>query len=251
MGCSVRKLLKIVANDPGNANIALEAKSGSGHLDKIERQMRIMPLGFPQQVNSSGSVTEQEEIKFEFEIPSKISKNSITASLAFFPSPAGNYEALCDRLCQTPGGCFEQVGSTMFPLVLAAQWFANKGDVDKLNNFTPKIQVGYNKIKGYEVRGGGFEWYGGTPAHTALTAFGVVMLLDTMPVFDSKFVQCCVQSTDSHLLQSTKASSIAVCNGCWINAMDKASSSNRTASTHGPHRQRTPLMVSIQCQVRE
>lgn len=186
----MRKLLKLKAEGPGKAKVNLEAKSGSGHVDKVERDMRIMPLGFPQQFDSNDVLSKGVEREIEFEIPSKISKNSIAASLAFFPSPAGNYEALCDRLCQTPGGCFEQVGSTMFPLVLAAQWFANKGDIDKLNSFTPKIQVGYNKIKGYEVRGGGFEWYGGTPAHTALTAFGVVMLLDTMPVFDSKcFVQ--------------------------------------------------------------
>lgn len=180
----MRKLLKITAEKPGFANVNLEAKSGSGHLDKIVRQMRVMPLGFPQQFNSSGTAQQSSALEIEFEIPSKISKDSITASLAFFPSPSGSYEALCDRLCNTPGGCFEQVGSTMFPLVLAAQWFANKGNIQKLDQFTPKIAVGYGKIKGYEVRGGGFEWYGGTPAHTALTAFGVVMLLETMPVYD-------------------------------------------------------------------
>lgn len=184
---SVRRLLKLKADSPGNAKVNLEAKSGSGHLDKIERQMRIMPLGFPQQFDASDVLRNDVEKEIEFEIPSKISKSSINASLAFFPSPAGSYEALCDRLCQTPGGCFEQVGSTMFPLILAAQWFANKGDLNKLNGFVPKIKVGYDKIKGYECRGGGFEWYGGTPAHTALTAFGVVMLMDTMPVYDSKF----------------------------------------------------------------
>jgi uncharacterized protein YfaS (alpha-2-macroglobulin family) len=186
----VRKLLKITASDPGNAFVKLEAKSGSGHLDKIERQMRIMPLGFPQQINSSGVLTSDAELSFEFEIPSKISKSSINTSLGFFPSPAGSFEAVCDRLCQTPGGCFEQVGSTMFPLILAAQWYANKGNLTKLSEFTPKIKIGYDKIKGYEVRGGGFEWYGGTPAHTALTAFGVIMLQETMPVYDSKFYDC-------------------------------------------------------------
>jgi uncharacterized protein YfaS (alpha-2-macroglobulin family) len=185
----VRKLLKLKADAPGKAKVHLEAKSGSGHLDKIDRQMRIMPLGFPQQFDAA-DVLSKDEKEIEFEIPSKISKSSIEASLAFFPSPAGNFEALCDRLCQTPGGCFEQVGSTMFPLILAAQWYANKGDLNKLGQFTPKIKIGYDKIKGYEVRGGGFEWYGGTPAHTALTAFGVIMLQETMPVYDSKFYDC-------------------------------------------------------------
>ncbi len=236
----------MTASEPGNTFVKLEAKSGGGHLDKIERQLRVMPLGFPQQVNSSGTVKAGEAIKFEFEIPSKISKNSISAALAFFPSPAGNYEALCDRLCQTPGGCFEQVGSTMFPLILAAQWFANKGDLTKLNNFTPKIKVGYDKIKGYECRGGGFEWYGGTPAHTALTAFGVVMLLETMPVYDGKLGTSIYRDSDSYFVQSTRASLTAVCNGCWTNVMAKASSNKRTANTLGLHLPRTPHTVSFE-----
>jgi uncharacterized protein YfaS (alpha-2-macroglobulin family) len=177
-------MVKIIAERPGTAVFNLEAKSGSGHLDKVVRQMRVMPLGFPQQFDLSGTVQHSTETAIEFEIPTNITQNSIHASLSFFPSPSGNYEALCNRLCNTPGGCFEQVGSTMFPLVLAAQWLATKGKIKKLDEFAPKIAEGYGKIKGYEVKGGGFEWYGDTPAHTALTAFGIVMLLETMPVFD-------------------------------------------------------------------
>jgi len=33
---------------------------------------------------------------------------------------------------------------------------------------------GYNKLKNYESRNGGFEWYGGNPGHESLTAYGLL-----------------------------------------------------------------------------
>jgi hypothetical protein len=41
------------------------------------------------------------------------------------------------------------------------------------------INLGYQRILNFEVRGGGFEWYGRSPANTLLTAYGI-MLLDDM-----------------------------------------------------------------------
>jgi hypothetical protein len=45
------------------------------------------------------------------------------------------------------------------------------------------IDKGYKKLSGYEVAGGGFEWFGGAPAHEALTAYGVLEFHDMAKVY--------------------------------------------------------------------
>lgn len=48
---------------------------------------------------------------------------------------------------------------------------------------------------GFETQGGGFEWFGGSPAHEALTAYGALEFQDMSQVFP----------VDPALLQRTKA----------------------------------------------
>ena len=46
------------------------------------------------------------------------------------------------------------------------------------------INLGYQRLLSYEVDGGGFEWFGNPPAHTVLTAYGLMEFSDMSRVFD-------------------------------------------------------------------
>jgi hypothetical protein len=45
------------------------------------------------------------------------------------------------------------------------------------------INAGYQRLCTFEVKGGGFDWYGGAPAKTILTAYGILELDDMDKVF--------------------------------------------------------------------
>ena len=41
---------------------------------------------------------------------------------------------------------------------------------------------GMSRLKGFEVEGGGFEWFGQPPAHETLTAYGLLQFHDLSQV---------------------------------------------------------------------
>jgi uncharacterized repeat protein (TIGR01451 family) len=46
------------------------------------------------------------------------------------------------------------------------------------------VSQGYQRLLTFEVDGGGFEWFGGTPAHNILTAYGLLEFSDMSKVYE-------------------------------------------------------------------
>jgi hypothetical protein len=46
------------------------------------------------------------------------------------------------------------------------------------------IHVGYQRLVSFEVRGGGFDWFGNPPANQALSAYGLMEFEDMARVYD-------------------------------------------------------------------
>jgi hypothetical protein len=83
-------------------------------------------------------------------------------------------------LLRQPSGCFEQVASSNYPNIFVMQLMQTTKNHDteiekKAMNF---LLSGYKKLTAYESRGGGFEWYGGSPGHEVLTAYGLVQFYE-------------------------------------------------------------------------
>ena len=53
------------------------------------------------------------------------------------------------------------------------------------------ICTGYSKLVGFESAGGGFEWFGGSPGHEALSAYGVLQFEDMAKVRDVVVLPVC------------------------------------------------------------
>jgi hypothetical protein len=45
------------------------------------------------------------------------------------------------------------------------------------------LDFGYKRLKTFEVKGGGFDWYGKPPAHESLTAYGLMQFVDMKAVY--------------------------------------------------------------------
>jgi uncharacterized protein YfaS (alpha-2-macroglobulin family) len=88
--------------------------------------------------------------------------------------------AALERLIQQPSGCFEQTSSTVYPLVMAQQYFLDHQGVDPklIERSAAILEDGYNRLIGFEAKGGGYEWFGSDPGHDALTAYGLLEFTD-------------------------------------------------------------------------
>src|SRR5690606_26756740 len=90
-----------------------------------------------------------------------------------------------ESIFREPHGCFEQTSATTFPNILALQFMRNTGTSN------PEIEAralkysrnGYNRLRSFEVKGGGFDWFGKPPAHEALTAYGLFEFIEMQKVF--------------------------------------------------------------------
>lgn len=94
-----------------------------------------------------------------------------------------------------PHGCFEQTSATTYPMVMGLKVLrkmkVQTGDLDQqdeIDRLTEEIEeklaIGYKRLISYETPTKGFEWFGHSPGHEALTAFGLQQFLDMSKISD-------------------------------------------------------------------
>jgi alpha-2-macroglobulin-like protein len=143
---------------------------GENYKNTISHEIDIYGSGFPVSIDVSGTKTKSETFEINNMIP-----NSLQSGFKMFFNP---FTAITDGLqsmLREPSGCFEQVSSSNYPNIMALQ-LLNQNKMDETFKTTALgfLKNGYQKLKNYESKDGGFEWYGGNPGHEALTAYGLL-----------------------------------------------------------------------------
>jgi uncharacterized protein YfaS (alpha-2-macroglobulin family) len=96
-------------------------------------------------------------------------------------------------MLQVPYGCFEQTSSITYPNVLIMKYLkaTNKDRPEISMKAEQYINLGYQRLLTFEVPGGGFDWFGRSPANTVLTAYGVMELhdMDSVHPVDIKLIE--------------------------------------------------------------
>ena len=188
-GERIRKIVRIVANKPGEFPLTLNAAAGP-YVDRVTRTLTVKPNGFPVSVAHGGLLGPDTGFSTQIEIPQAMELGSLTAVAKVYPSPLANMEEALNALLRQPNGCFEQTSSTNYPLVMAQQYFISHQGVDpeKIAKAKTLLNQGYKKLIGFESKDSGYEWFGANPAHEALTAYGLMEFVDMakiMPVDES------------------------------------------------------------------
>jgi uncharacterized protein YfaS (alpha-2-macroglobulin family) len=163
----------------GQADITLDAIAGP-YADKVTRSLTVKPLGFPQQIAHGGLITADDKISHEIEIPKSLVPGSLTARCVVYPTPLASMNEALKALIQEPCGCFEQTSSSVYPLVMAQQYFLSHQGTDPalIERSGQILKTGYDRLRGFESPSGGYEWFGGDPGHDALTAYGLLEFSD-------------------------------------------------------------------------
>uniref|UniRef100_A0A7S2WDQ6 Alpha-2-macroglobulin domain-containing protein n=1 Tax=Mucochytrium quahogii TaxID=96639 RepID=A0A7S2WDQ6_9STRA len=150
--------------------------------DSIKRSTQILPRGFPVNQANGGILNPSEDTSISFQTPDDVIHQAMTVTVTVFPNPLGQILDTVASLIRQPGGCFEQTSSTTYPMVLALRYLVSlppSARVNKLITEAKKmLRDGYTRLVGFESASGGFEWFGKSPGHEALTAYGLVQFAE-------------------------------------------------------------------------
>lgn len=153
-----------------------------GLSDAIEQAIKIVPKGFPVKLAGSGADAEKE---YTFDLKNVV-KGSQTVTFTAFPSTVSEILKGLEGMLQEPYGCFEQTSSSTYPNILVLNYLNSTGQANPevVKRAKDLIGKGYARLAGYESKSGGFEWFGGDPAHEGLTAYGLMEFMDMQKVWD-------------------------------------------------------------------
>jgi hypothetical protein len=176
----VRRLVQIpIGESYGTLPIVHAAEAGE-FADSVTRTLTVKPLGFPVERGRGGLIDRDGTVEHVFEIPETVVAGSLRTKAVVYPTPLASMTEALARLIQEPCGCFEQTSSTVYPLVMAQQYFLEHQGVDPMliERSAATLESGYQRLVGFECKGGGYEWFGSDPGHDALTAYGLMEFTD-------------------------------------------------------------------------
>ncbi|MDP6543129.1 MAG: MG2 domain-containing protein [Phycisphaerae bacterium] len=176
--------------------------------DSIRRDIRIAPPGRPASTVVNSTLTDGRQT-INVPIPSDAVAGSIALRLKLYPSTFSELMDGLEGVFRQPHGCFEQTSSTTYPNVMALSYMRANGldNPEAIAKATRYIQMGYQRLLSFEVKGGGFDWFGRGPANVVLTAYGLMEFADMAKV----------HNVDAKLLARTAAwlASQQTASGVW------------------------------------
>ncbi|HMI92528.1 MAG TPA: alpha-2-macroglobulin family protein, partial [Polyangiales bacterium] len=176
----------------GAVQIAMQAE---GLKDEVHKQIRVVPLGFPFQVSLSG--TAKGTVKHEVDLTGALD-GTTSAKVLMYPSPVASMTAGAAALIREPGGCFEQTSAINYPNIMVMRYLQENDatDANLVADAGGKLQRGYMLLTGYETKQKGYEWFGESPGHEALTAYGLMEFKDMADVMDGVDKQMVERTAD-------------------------------------------------------
>ncbi|MCD7935417.1 MAG: MG2 domain-containing protein [Tannerellaceae bacterium] len=172
-------LLKI--NESGLYEVVVEVLQGKEQVAGIVRLLPYRQTAFPASAGFAGnSRQETKSIVLPDYLP-----GTLYAEAVVYTSVLEELLSGVEQIFRIPSGCFEQLSSATMPNIFALQLLESSGKVDEQihKRALDYLKIGYDKLAAYEVKGGGFEWYGGSPAHQVLSAYGLLEFTEMARVY--------------------------------------------------------------------
>jgi A-macroglobulin TED domain/Alpha-2-macroglobulin family/MG2 domain/Macroglobulin domain MG3/Bacterial Alpha-2-macroglobulin MG10 domain len=183
---------------------ALQVTAKGGELsDAIRRDVEVVPDGRRVEEVVNGTLGQPAEVTLT--VPENSIDGSARVTVKIYPSSFSQLVEGLDGIFRKPYGCFEQTSSTTYPNVLALAYLKQTGQAapEVRKKAEEHIHLGYQRLLGFEVSGGGFDWFGRAPANRTLTAYGLMEFQDMAKVYpvDPQLIQ----RTRTWLLNQRKA----------------------------------------------
>ncbi|MCB9765685.1 MAG: AgmX/PglI C-terminal domain-containing protein [Alphaproteobacteria bacterium] len=165
----------------GQSALRFEAET-AGLRDAVTREVRVVGRGFPRALSEGGRLDDRAEHAVAL---GEVMPGSVEARVRFYPNPLADLAAGLEGMLQEPHGCFEQTSSGNYPNTMVLSYLDSVGMESPGLRATANrlLAKGYERLVGFESVGGGFEWYGRSPAHPELTAYGLQQFVDMSKVW--------------------------------------------------------------------
>ncbi len=149
-------------------------------LDSWKKPVRIVPRGYPVNLSFSG----REMGKYFLADIKNLIPGSLKVHATAYPDVTSDLLAGVESILAEPFGCFEQTSMSSYPNVLVLNYLkqANIPDKELTQKAEALLEKGYKKLTSFETKQKGYEWFGGTPAHEALTAYGLLQFREMQKV---------------------------------------------------------------------
>ncbi|MFT3843333.1 MAG: hypothetical protein QM723_40490 [Myxococcaceae bacterium] len=200
---------RLRATGTGTRSVTVRA-TGSQSEDALRREVEIAPDGVERVISFQGNAGHDER-NHTVEIPTSVIAGTSHTTLKLFPGLGAQAVNGLEGMLEMPSGCFEQTSSTTYPNALILDYLRKTGkSTPELEAKTRRLlSLGYQKLLSYEVKGGGFSWFGESPANRVLTAYGLEEFAEMARVFpvDPKVIE----RTRSWLVRSQEE------DGSWPN----------------------------------
>ena len=179
--------VEVRADRVGEALIEVGALAPDGRGDRVKRRFDVVSGGVSREATQAGGVSSGGAVTASVAAPRDGIEGTSSIVLRVYAAALGAVVEGLDGLLRVPSGCFEQTSATTYPNALVVGYLKDR----KLER--PEIRAkamgllesGWERLRGYEVKGGGFSWFGDAPANTILTAFGVMefrRMAELMPI---------------------------------------------------------------------
>ena len=172
------------AERAGAGRLVASLRDATGERDAVARDVAVEGQGLEQRLIVPGELRAGAQ-ELTVRVPEDADPNTVRGRLRVYRGAADQVLDGLEGMLREPHGCFEQTTSTTYPnlLVLRLLESSRKADPRAIATARELVGKGYQRLLRYEVRGGGFSWFGDAPAHLALTAFGVMEFSDMAEVY--------------------------------------------------------------------
>jgi hypothetical protein len=176
----------LLANQSGKAELELSLQDrGDGKVvDSIVKKLDVQGIGAEMRVARRARISGSGEL--DARVP--VGAQGVVAVVKAHRGVMDVARSSLEGLLKMPTGCFEQTTATNWPNLLVMRLLTEDGvaagssDNNAIAKAREVVTVGYERIKTFEGRGGGFGLYPGETPSTVLTALGLVQLADTARV---------------------------------------------------------------------
>ncbi len=157
---------------------------GETKSDAIKRRIRVLPDGkrFENIISDRLNKTVVKDVSF----PKDAIPEANSLLLKLYPGIFSQVVEGLDKLLRVPFGCFEQTSSVTYPNILILDYLRETEQIKPDIEMTAEeyISLGYQRLLSFEVKGGGFSWFGDAPANKVLTAYGLMEFNDMARVYE-------------------------------------------------------------------
>ena len=175
--------VRAIAAGSGKGTVRVELRSGDQLVDRLERKLPVEPRGDRIRTIHAGEVVDGKGA-IRFSVAADAAPRSAFGRLRLYRGAADQALDGLEGMLQEPYGCFEQTSSATYPNLLVLRLLRDApGAGAARRRARDMVGRGYQRLISYEVKGGGFSWFGESPANQVLTAYGLMEFVDMAEVY--------------------------------------------------------------------